>query len=118
MTTKIGAALVEFVELLTAANVNAVADPRDLELPGIWVTINQVDFAALSGERYEMAFDCYLIAMDNGVPASLDQLSDQLTALTAAVNGNVSAQPITVTMPNHSADPLPALLVTITTEIT
>lgn len=116
--TLLGDALTEFVALLVEGGVNAVEDPRDLNLPGVWVTISEIDFDALSGEQYSLAFDCYLITLDTGTGPALNKLGSMLGDLQSAVHQNVSAQPITVTMPNQSADPLPALLVTIPTTIT
>ncbi|MCM3577447.1 hypothetical protein M3686_04770 [Micrococcus luteus] len=116
-----GAATAEVVELLTAAGVSASDDPSALELPGVWVTPGQpsISFEYLDGDRYIGRWDLYLISPDLKVPEALDHLSELLDRIRTALRGAVTeATAVTIPLPNHAADNLPALLITIDQEVT
>lgn len=100
------------VDALTEVGIAATTDPRDLVVPGAWVTVNDVTDPMLCGGATVRAAVC-LIASDNGAPYSLDALGDLLDKALPAVTIDEPARPMTVTPPGRG--PLPALVIITTT---
>lgn len=117
MVANIGDALQDIADMVTAAGVPAALDPRDLELPGAWVTPGAVSFDVLDADTAHMRFDVYLVAREHGAKVSLNTLGGMLAKVRPAL-GVPSAQPLMVNLPNHGADPLPALLLSIDAQLT
>lgn len=113
----IDAAAEALVDQLTSAGFNAAIDPRNLRLPGVWVALVEVDFERLDDDAYTAEFDFYLIARDTGTRPALRTLSRMLTKLRGLVPVP-TAEALTVGLPNHAPDGLPALRVPVTTEVT
>lgn len=111
-----GTATAELVAMIEAAGLNATADPRDLELPGVWVSPALIDYDRLDGDVYAGSWELYLIAPDNGPTVSLDILSDLATVVRRVLPFG-EARSVSVQLSNHSPDPLPALQVTIELEV-
>ena len=113
---QLGQAAQEVADAITALGVPAVVDARDLNPPGAWVTIAPVGYDFLSKGAVSVAFDVFLVARDLPSVQALDSLSDMLAPLADALHlGDVT--PMTVTLVNHSADPLPSLSFRIDTRI-
>ena len=106
-------ALDRVVTLLRSAGVDATTDPRDLVLPGAWVTVHDVAEVVLCGEPVIRADVC-LIVGDFGTPVYLAQLGELLDAALTVLTLDEPAQPATVTPPGHG--PMPALVITTATE--
>lgn len=113
----IGQGLDDIKQLLTDAGVPAVVDARNLALPGAWVTPGVISFDTMDADAAFMRFDVYLIAPDHGAVHSLNELGGMLAKLRAAVPIG-EAQPVMVNLPNHGADPMPALLISIDAQLT
>lgn len=113
----IGNALNDIAELVTAAGVPAAVDARNLSLPGAWVNPGTVSFDTLDADKAAMRFDVYLVAPDHGAIHSLNELGRMLSQLRDQLPVG-EAQPVMVNLPNHGADPMPALLITIDAELT
>lgn len=105
-------AATELAAQLTGWGVRTVTDPRDLDLPGGWLAPGTIASTLAGGLAID--WDLYVVAPDSGDPlpalgAALDLLRahlpiDRLDVLSLAVA-------------NQSPDPLPALRLTITTEV-
>lgn len=100
------------VAQLTAAGVAATTDPRDLSLPGVLVGLHSVT-RNIDGSA-EVRVRLLAVAPDNGAPAR--RLDDLLDAV--GVVGLVDAEAVTITLPNHSPAPLPALELLTTVTVT
>lgn len=112
----IGTDLKGQVETWRAAGVNIEADPRDVTLPGIWITPDLIQVNTLDQGSKRVQYELTFIAGDSNTVTALDELDALLDSWMAA---NPTAplddlRPVTVTMPSQAADPLPALQTTIT----
>ncbi|UVK60160.1 tail terminator [Arthrobacter phage SerialPhiller] len=113
----LGDALQDIANMVTAAGVPAAVDPRNLNLPGAWVTPNTVGFDVLDADTAHMRFDVYLVTGDHGAVESLNSLGAMLTKVRKPLQVG-DAQPVMVNLPNHGAGALPALLISIDAQIT
>lgn len=91
---------------LIAAGLNAAIDPRDLRLPGVWVTVDRYKANRLSGTAAGIRVKLLLIAPDQG--HAIEDL-DQLVA-TVSTGYPIEFEAAVVALPNHAPDPLPALV--------
>lgn len=108
----LSAALAAVVDALTAAGINATTDPRDLTLPGAWVTVHDIVAPTLCG-GYTVRADVCLMVADTGAPHAVDALGRLLDAAATVLTFDEPVVPMTVTPPG--AAPLPALVITTTT---
>ena len=113
---QIGAAAQAVVDMISDAGVQATIDGRDLELPGALVAPETISADRLGGD-YTVAWNVYLVAADAGPVEALDDLGHMFDLLKDAL-GVGEARPVTLTLPNHAADPLPAFLLTFSTSVT
>jgi len=113
----IGDSLQDIANMVTNAGVPAAVDPRNLNLPGAWVTPGLVSFDVLDADTAFMRFEVYLVAPDHGAVASLNNLGDMLAKVRQAIPVG-EAQPVMVNLPNHGADAMPALLISIDAQLT
>ena len=115
MTTPspLSAALTAVVDALTAAGINATTDPRDLSLPGAWVTVHDVIDPTLCG-GYTVRADVCLMAGDTGAPHSVEALGQLLDLAAQVLTFDEPVRPMTVTPPGVA--PTPALVITTTTD--
>lgn len=102
------------VGLLTSTGINAQHDPRNLNLPGAWVTPGEVELTRLDPQVGDVDVLVALIAPDAGGLDSLRILDDLLAKAIAAGIGATSWEPGTVQLENHGAGGLPALIATTT----
>lgn len=101
----------DLIDALTGWGVPASADPETVSAPGALIAPDTL--TTTMGGALAVTWDVYLIAPDNG--AALTSLGDLLDAVAAHTTvGTVDAA--TLALANHSADPLPALHFTLTTE--
>lgn len=106
------AAAAELVECLNELGISTTSDPRNLTIPGALVAPHDIKASTLTPGHIEITWDVYLVAPDNGSPIdSLDPLISPLIVEGLATEFDV----LTLTLPNHSPDPLPAIQTTITT---
>lgn len=99
---------------LTAAGINATTDPRDLNLPGAWVTPGEFTLSRLQKAAGEVEVIIALVAPDAGGIETLNILDDLLTKAIDAEVGINSIEPGTVQLENHAPGGLPALVATVT----
>lgn len=104
----------DVLALFADAGLTAVSDPRNLALPGAWITPSTITPATLAGS-WRIEWEVYLVAPDNGDP--IHHLGALLDAA-RQVAPELTARTLTLTLPNHSPDPLPALTFTIETSHT
>lgn len=107
------AAAQDAADMLAAAGVHTVTDPRDIEPPCAWVSPSRIAYPTLAGRPRTVEWEVYLIAPDSGVP--LFHLGD-LIDRAATVFPGIEARTLGLTIPNLSPDPLPAITFTIETE--
>lgn len=98
---------------LIAAGLPAVHDPRDLNLPGAWVTPGELTLNRLSPGAGEIDVIIALIAPDAGGSDTLTMLDAMLAKAIAADVGISSVEPGTVQLDNHAPGSLPALIATV-----
>lgn len=111
--SQIGERLDRIVAVLNNAGIAATTDPRDLHIPGAWVTVHDVTEPVLAGD-WTVRADVCLIAADNGAPFSIDALGELLDLASTVVTFDEPVRPMTVTPPGQG--PLPALVITTTTD--
>ena len=92
---------------LAAAGVNAAYDPRDLVLPGVWLTPDSIEAFSLDGKRCQVTLSVACIVPNRG-PALDVQALDELIADVEAIINPGTWRIESLTMPNHGSDPLPA----------
>lgn len=102
---------------IEALGVPCAVDPRDMELPSALLDVGPIVFDALDADSYSVTWDLYLIARNNGPEEALDVLGDMLAKLRVPFK-LPGADPLTLTLPNHGADPMPALVVRLETRVT
>lgn len=112
MGTGYGAATVEVAEALCAAGVPVETNVQDLSLPGAWLTPDGLDFDRMDAGRYTGRWALFLITRNNDPVDSLDDLSTMASAV-RELFPMFKAEALTVTLANHSPDPLPAFKINI-----
>lgn len=101
----------ELVELITATGLQASQDPAELNLPGAWVTVDQVVPSTLEG-GWEVKALVFLIVQDNDYARASDQLADAFNKLHTVIDPDGPITPQGVIMPGDPT-PLPALRVPV-----
>lgn len=110
-------ALDDVAARLETAGVAAAVDPRDITVPGAWVTTGPIAFDRLNGDVRTMQAVVYLLTRDTGTPDALDYLAEMIdAAATVLPVGDITPQ--TLGLPNQSGDPLPAAVFNVDLEIT
>lgn len=113
----IRAALADVAARLESAGIPAAVDPRELAVPGAWVTVGPIGFDRLDGDTRTLQAVVYLLTRDTGTPDALDYLAEMIDAAAGILPvGDVTPQ--TLALPNQSGDPLPAAVFTVDLEIT
>jgi hypothetical protein len=104
----LGQAMQQIADDISSLGVPAVVDARDLNLPGAWVTPGPFAYEFMSKTALTLSADVYLISRDLPAVQAEDDLGNMVDVLAGPLH--ISAvTPQTVTLPNHGADPLPAL---------
>lgn len=98
---------------LTARGLNATSDPRNLNLPAVWVTLEGLHLDRLSGDAGAVDVALYAIVPDTGTPGTLTQLDTLVETIDLEFPAR-DWEPRAVALPSMSATPLPALYTTIT----
>lgn len=100
---------------LTAAGLSATEDVRSLALPGVWITVESLDWQRLSGS-VDVELALFGVAGNAGGAADIAAL-DTLTAKISATLGADTADLVSITLPNHGGT-LPAvrILTTLTVQ--
>lgn len=114
MTSQLEAALDRVVEALRAQGVRATTDARNVNPPCAYVTAGTVGNGTLCGELAITA-SVFLIAGDRGGKLSISELGKLLDAADSVLTFEEPARMVQATPPGLPA-PLPALLITTTTE--
>lgn len=108
--------ITELVDSLQAVDINATAEPADLELPGALVLSGDIEFAYLGAESFDMDFEIYLVCPAHKTQADvMDDLQDLLNKF-RSVYPIKDAQPIA--LPRNTGSPIPGLLITLPVTIT
>jgi hypothetical protein len=115
--TTLSEALQDVCDLLAGAGVAAVVNPADLDIPGAWVTPGEISYNTLSPDTFGFTMSIYLVAGDLPAKPALDALGSMLTKSAQALGAQLDATPVTLTLANHSAGPLPGLLFTLETQV-
>jgi hypothetical protein len=101
----------ELVELITTAGLQAAQDPAELNMPGAWVTVDQIVPSSLGG-GWEIKALVFLIVQDNDYARASDQLAEAFNMLHTVVEPDGPVLPQGVLMPGDPT-PLPALRVPV-----
>ena len=113
--SRLSAAAAEILHALHSAGIRAAIDPRDLDLPAVWITPETISAPTLSGDPLSITWAAYAIAPDTGDPTdTLSRLVDDLTALFPGLTFRSAG----IVVANQSPDPLPSLQFQIETETT
>lgn len=91
-------ALQDLVDALVAADVEASLDPSDLNLPGVYVTLDRITDPTLSGGGTVRA-RLMLLGPDLDDRRALEGLQDLYTATTAVVTPMSDVEATTANMP-------------------
>lgn len=100
---------------LQQAGLSAAIDPRDLLLPGIWLTPDTGGASSLAGNFGEVTINLACIVPNRGASADLAAL-DKLIAKAEKAVSPASWRIEAISLPNLSADPLPAASCKLTIE--
>lgn len=98
---------------LTAAGVTASNDARNLSLPGVWVTPDTFSSDRLVADSASVTLALVLVTNTAGGQALTD-LDELLSEVLTILDPNPDWTAASIRLPNHSADPLPALRGSIT----
>lgn len=92
-------------------------DPADVDVPGVVLYPNTMDWPTLDAAEYDLTVDLLLVA--GAVPAAdaIAQLDELLEAVRSVVPVT-EARAVSLNLPSHSPDPLPALQATVAFNIT
>ncbi len=112
MAGHIADAVDEVLGRLAAAGVSATPDPRDLNLPAVWVTVDGVSTRLLAAGVALVDLTLVAIVPDTGIPGTLDDLDDLVVAVEAAFPA-LEWETRAVALPSMGKTPLPALSTTI-----
>lgn len=100
-------------------NMTCVCDERDLNLPGALLSLERAAFDRLDAETVTATWKIYLIERDQGGPlVALTKLGEYINAIQDQLGIIGDFEPEAIMLPNHSADYLPAIQFTFTTELT
>lgn len=115
-------ALSEVTDRLTTAGIPHAIDPRDLNLPGVLLTVRARTWDTLDADASTVTIEAIAIAPDTGQPLHTLDVLDTLISRCAAVLDPISpiteATAGTVLLPNHGADPLPSLTAPLSVSLT
>lgn len=103
--------LVALVASLNAAGVRANLDPANLNLPGAWVTVEQIAPLTLAG-NLELAAVVYLINPDTDYARAYPALASLYNLVATVLTPDGPVVPQGVVMPGDPT-PLPALRVPV-----
>lgn len=112
MPTGYGEATTEVAQQLREAGLPVETNAQDLTLPGGWLTPNGIEFDRLGLGEYTGRWSLFLVTRNNDPITSLDDLWE-MAAQVRAVFPSYRAQALTVTLANHSPEPLPAFRIEI-----
>lgn len=116
MTTDIAGAINEIVDALKTAGIAATAEPSKLELPGILVMPGLIEFPYLNDTQFDIEFNLHIVTKPDGGVENWIKLQAVLQKL-RGVYAIPEALPVSLYLPTHHPDPVPALLVTLKTTI-
>lgn len=101
----------DLVDALQAADVRAAEDPADLNLPGAWVTVDQITPANMAGA---LRLEClvFLIVDDTDYKRALGRLAVLYNKVRTVLLPDGPVRPQAVLLPGDTT-PLPALRVPV-----
>ena len=108
-------ALTDVVDELRALGLSADADPRSLNIPGVWVTLTRYAADRLTRDAATVEVALTAIVPDAGSPRTLEALDVLVDAVGQAFPG-LDWEPRAVLLPSQAPTPLPALTTTLTLE--
>lgn len=110
-------ALAHVVDELDVVEVHATTDPRDLVLPGVWITPEQVTCETLAGVS-TVTVAVIAIAASSSTAKAVADLDHLLAGIAAWSEAPTSWQAATIRLPNHASEPLPCLRGTVDLTVT
>lgn len=113
--SRLASAAAEILDALRSAGIRASIDPRDLDLPAVWITPETISTPTLSGEPLLITWTAYAITPDTGDPTDhFSRLVDDLAGIFPGIVFHSAG----IVVANQSPDPLPSLQFQIETETT
>lgn len=104
-------------EALTGIHVEI--DLRDLILPGAWIMPQSISYDRLDKTTATGTWEVNLIAGPSlNLMDALDEISTMAVQVNEAGLGDGSFETASVTLMNHSPDPIPAMTFTLELEVT
>lgn len=107
----LSAPVAELLALLHAADVDATANPGEVETPGVWVAVDEIRPRSLSG-AHELVCSAYVIAGDTDAMLALSRLGDELAKVRSVITPDGPVTTTAVVLPSGPT-PLPALRVPV-----
>lgn len=102
---------------LSAAGAPAVIDPADVQLPGVICYPATIEFEYLDQATFTLGVDLVFVASGASQADALDQLA-ALVSAARSVLPITELRAVTARLAGQSADPLPALVCTVTLQVT
>lgn len=97
---------------LASVGIRAEVDPRDVNPPGAWISLNEVQHGVVVDGSGVVRTHVYLIVPDTGIAQSTTQLSEMLTSALRVFDPDEATIVTTVQLPS-GGNPLPSLRLTI-----
>lgn len=92
------------------AGIRAETDPRNVNAPGAWITVESVTHGATM-DSARVRVNVYLVVPNTGTEQSLSKLDDMLDRLTGVIDPDAPTTPTQIALPDGSE--LPAVRVTV-----
>lgn len=112
MGTGYGTATAEVATALESTGLPVTTNAQNLTLPGAWLTPAGVDYDLMDAGKYTGTWVLFLVTRNNDPLVALDDLST-MAGKVRDLFPAFKAEAITVTLANHSPDPLPAFRINI-----
>lgn len=101
----------ELLDALRGQELEADVDPSNLNLPGAWVTVDQVTPVNVAGD-WRLECSVYLVAADQDHRRAMESLAAMFNQAAEAIRPDGPVRPWNVVMPGDPT-PLPALRVPV-----
>lgn len=105
------------LDVLRGAGLAAALDPRDLTIPGVWITVDTATRDRLDQDSGTVVVQLVAVGSGSGHSVALVELDQLLAAVDAAVTVDDGWRGSAIRLPNHSQALLPCMRASLTIEV-